>query len=143
MTKKHFPKSPDNRMCDTIGEIDNKRADTLVGTLRGEYGKEFALGYRSDTKLKTVLRKEGVETLDQLLKNSKTTIAYGLSKFQRCCRPQHTKGMRLLRLWVPDTHRPEFAKEAARQSALLRNDPQEKEVLQFIEDVADFSGWQP
>ncbi|MBF0566755.1 MAG: antitoxin MazE family protein [Nitrospirae bacterium] len=51
--------------------------------------------------------------------------------------------MKLLRIRVPDIHSPEFAKEAERQSALLRNDSQENEVLQFIEKVADFSGWQP
>ncbi len=39
-----------------------------VDTLRKFYGDNFAAGYRSDTKLGTVLRKEGVDTLDQLLK---------------------------------------------------------------------------
>jgi hypothetical protein len=39
-----------------------------VETLRKTYGDNFAAGYRSDTKLGTVLRKERVDTLDQLLK---------------------------------------------------------------------------
>ncbi|QWR77150.1 antitoxin MazE family protein [Candidatus Magnetomonas plexicatena] len=53
------------------------------------------------------------------------------------------RGMKLLQMWVPDTHSRKFVKEAERQLAQLRNDPQEKEVLQFIGEVADFSGWQP
>jgi Protein of unknown function (DUF2442) len=50
------------------GEIRQKRMDTHVQTLRKAYGNKFAAGYRSDAKLSTVLRKEGVDTLDQLLK---------------------------------------------------------------------------
>ena len=41
MTKKHFPKGLDDRMRDKDGEIRRKRSDTLVGTLRGEYGRGF------------------------------------------------------------------------------------------------------
>jgi hypothetical protein len=65
---KHFPKGLDNRMRDQNGTIREKRSDTLVKTLRKEYGEEFAEGYRSDTKLGTVLKKNGLESLDQLLK---------------------------------------------------------------------------
>ncbi len=65
---KQFPKGLDERMRDRDGEIRKKRSDTKVGTLRETYGPEFAAGYRSDAKLGTVLKREGVETLDQLLK---------------------------------------------------------------------------
>jgi len=68
MAKKHFPKGLDNRMRDKDGEIRKKRSDTLVGTLRKEYGENFAEGYRSDAELGTILKKEGLESLDQLLK---------------------------------------------------------------------------
>lgn len=68
MAKKHYPIGLDHRMRDHDGEIHKKRSDTLVGTLRRTYGDEFAQGYRSDTKLGTVLKREGVETLDRLLK---------------------------------------------------------------------------
>jgi len=71
MTKKHFPKGLDNRMRDTNGEIHKKRSDTKVETLRKEYGEGFAAGYRSDAKLGTVLKKEGLESLDKLLKKNK------------------------------------------------------------------------
>lgn len=65
---KHFLKGLDGRMRDSSGEIRKKRSDTLVGTLRREYGESFAEGYRSDAKLGTVLKREGVETLDQFLR---------------------------------------------------------------------------
>ena len=68
---KHYRTGLDGRMRDGDGEIRKKRSDTLVGTLRGEYGDGFAQGYRSDAKLGTVLKKEGVETLDQLLKKTR------------------------------------------------------------------------
>ncbi len=68
---KHYRTGLDGRMRDNDGEIRKKRSDTLVGTLRGEYGENFAQGYRADTKLGTVLKKEGAETLDQLLKRNR------------------------------------------------------------------------
>jgi antidote-toxin recognition MazE-like antitoxin len=57
----------------------------------------------------------------------------GLTKFQRYRRGQRNKGMKLLRVWVPDPKRPEFAKEAERQAKLLRGRVEEKEALAFIE----------
>ncbi len=68
MSNKHYPTGLDERMRDQDGEIRKKRSDTLVGTLRDTYGPDFAKGYRSDAKLGTVLNKEGVATLDELLK---------------------------------------------------------------------------
>jgi hypothetical protein len=58
----------DDRHRDKDGEIHRKRSDTLVGTLRKEYGPEVAKGYRSDAKLGTVLKREGAKSLDDLLK---------------------------------------------------------------------------
>jgi hypothetical protein len=46
--------------CDADGDIRHKRRDTLVGTLRNEYGDHVAPGYRSDAELGTVLDKEGL-----------------------------------------------------------------------------------
>ena len=57
----------------------------------------------------------------------------GLSKFQRYRKTQEGRGMKLLRIWVPDVHSPEFAKEAARQGKLLSGQSEEKEALDFIE----------
>ena len=68
MATKHFPKGLDDRMRDQNGEIRQKRSDTKVETLRRTYGDDFAKGYRSDAQLGTVLKREGLDTLDQLLK---------------------------------------------------------------------------
>jgi len=57
----------------------------------------------------------------------------GLRSFSATGRLNKSKGMKLLRVWVPDPQRPEFAKEAARQAKLLRGRPEEKEALDFIE----------
>jgi len=70
MVTKHFPKGLDNRMRDKDGGIREKRSDTKVETLRKTYGDDFAKGYRSDATLGTVKKREGVETLDQLLKKT-------------------------------------------------------------------------
>ena len=50
----------DKRHRDKDGEITRKKnSNTLVGTLRKEYGEDFAKGYRADAKLGTVLKREG------------------------------------------------------------------------------------
>ncbi len=51
-------------------------------------------------------------------------------------------GLRPIQLWVPDTHRPSFAQECRRQSALLRGDAQESDVLTWIESASDAEGWE-
>jgi hypothetical protein len=68
MSKKDCDTGLDNRCRDNDGEIRHKRSDTLVGTLRGTYGPDFAQGYRSDAKLGTVLKNERADTLSELLK---------------------------------------------------------------------------
>jgi Protein of unknown function (DUF3018) len=66
------------------------------------------------------------------MSKSKKTSELPMSKFQRFRLAKSRKGMKLLRIWVSDTKRPEFAAEAARQGALLRGRPEEKEALDFI-----------
>ena len=61
--------------------------------------------------------------------------ADGLSKFQRFRRSQARKGMKLLRIWVPDPSSPEFAAEAERQAKLLRGRPEEEDAIRFAEAV--------
>ena len=68
MATKHHPKGLDNRERSRSGRIHKKRSDTLVATLRKEYGAKFASKYSPRTKLGTVLKKEGATSLDQLLK---------------------------------------------------------------------------
>ena len=57
----------------------------------------------------------------------------GLDKFKRYRASKQHRGMKLLRVWVPDPRRPEFAMEAARQAALLRGRAEEADALAFIE----------
>jgi len=68
---KHCDTGLDNRCRDNDGEIRRKRSDTLVGTLRKEYGDNFAPGVRSDATLGTVLDRTGADSLSDLLKHKK------------------------------------------------------------------------
>jgi len=61
----------------------------------------------------------------------------GLDKFQRHRATRKARGMKLLRVWVPDPHAPGFHEEALRQARMLRNAPEELEALDFIEKAAD------
>jgi hypothetical protein len=60
-------KGLDGRSRDENGQIREKRGDTRVGTLRQEYGENFAAGYRSDTHLETVRQDTGM-SLTELVK---------------------------------------------------------------------------
>jgi hypothetical protein len=57
----------DGRCRDSDGEIRQKRGDTLVGTLRKTYGPDFAPGVRSDTRLDTVRKRAGGESLTKIV----------------------------------------------------------------------------
>jgi hypothetical protein len=59
----------DDRCRDADGEIRRKRGDTLVGTLRDEYGPNFAPGVRSDMRLDTLLDRTGAASLSDFLKS--------------------------------------------------------------------------
>lgn len=50
-------------------------------------------------------------------------------------------GLRPIQLWVPDTRAPAFARECRRQSALLRDDAQERTVLAWINAASDVESW--
>lgn len=67
--RKTFTRGLDGRGRDQsppkAGQIREKRGDTLVGTLRREYGPDFPPDYRSDAKLRTVREEEGM-SLHQL-----------------------------------------------------------------------------
>jgi len=69
MSKDHCNDGLDDRCRDADGEIRRKRSDTLVGTLRREYGEDFAEGFRSDTHLGTVLRETDSNSLSDYLKH--------------------------------------------------------------------------
>jgi hypothetical protein len=64
------PQQPglDKRHRDVDGEIHKKRSDTLIKSLRNEYGPDFAPGVRGDMKLGNYLQRIGKQTLSQALK---------------------------------------------------------------------------
>jgi hypothetical protein len=68
MATKHQPKGLDNRGRDKDGEIRHKRRDTLVETLRKEYGEGFAKGFGDRKTLGDVLKKTGAQSLHEVLK---------------------------------------------------------------------------
>lgn len=59
----------DARHRDTTGQIQHKMGNTRIGKLRETYGKDFASGWRSDTKLETLLRETGAKSLTDFRKN--------------------------------------------------------------------------
>lgn len=59
----------DGRCRDEDGTIRRKRGDTLVGTLREEYGPGFAPDVRSDMRLDTLLERTGASSLSDYLRN--------------------------------------------------------------------------
>ncbi len=63
----------------------------------------------------------------------------GLTKFQRYRQQQSHRGMKQLRIWVPDPNRPEFAAEAQRQGLLLRGRAEEAEALDFIAAATEWA----
>jgi hypothetical protein len=61
----------DNRCRDDDGEIRHKNGSTRVGTLRDTYGERFAVGFRGDMKLDTLLRRTGAESLSDYRKRTR------------------------------------------------------------------------
>ena len=56
----------------------------------------------------------------------------GLTKFQSYRQTSLHRGMKELRIWMPDPKRPQFAAEAQRQGKLLRGRPEEAAAMEFI-----------
>ena len=51
-------------------------------------------------------------------------------------------GLRPIQIWVPDIRTPEFQEECHRQSRMLREDPQEQEILDWLKEAGDRTGWE-
>jgi len=68
MSKRSCESGLDDRCRDRDGTIRRKRGDTLVGTLRDEYGPGFAPDVRADTRLDTLLDRTGADSLNELLR---------------------------------------------------------------------------
>jgi len=58
-----------NERCrEEDGSIPRKRGDTLVGTLRQEYGEDFGPGARSDMRLDTLLDRADSHSLSEYIR---------------------------------------------------------------------------
>jgi hypothetical protein len=67
------------------------------------------------------------------------SIALRVEKHRNALR---ASGLRPIQIWVPDTRRKGFSEECHRQSKLLLNDSQEKQILEWIDNISDHEGWQ-
>jgi len=61
------------------------------------------------------------------------------TRFQRFRARRKAQGMKELRLWVPDTKRPGFARMMKKQLALVEGGAEDRDTLAFIEHAADWS----
>lgn len=68
----------------------------------------------------------------------RTSIADRVRKHREALR---AAGLRPVQIWVPDTRRRGFAAECRRQSLSLRDDTAEREVLDWLDKIADRDGW--
>lgn len=70
MVKFRIVKEPglDKRHRDVDGEIERKKGNTRVDTLRKTYGDDFLSDFRGDARLETVLKETGAQSLTELIK---------------------------------------------------------------------------
>ena len=52
-----------------------------------------------------------------------------------------TQGLRPIQMWVLDTRNPAVVAEIKRQCLVVRDAPQEKQILDDIEALTDFDSW--
>lgn len=57
----------------------------------------------------------------------------GQNKFARYRARKRAKGLREVRMWVPDVNAPGFWERSVLAAAILRNAPEEEETMCFIE----------
>lgn len=63
------------------------------------------------------------------------------SRVQKHRAAMRAAGLRLVQIWVPDTRGEGFAEECRRQSLVVKGDHHEREVLDWLERVADIDSW--
>ena len=80
-----------------------------------------------------------VRNLEPAMVNPANPSTDQADKFKRYRAAQRRKGMRLLRVWLPDPRLESFAVEARRQAALLRDRAEESEATKFIEASFDWT----
>ena len=68
-----------------------------------------------------------------------TRSAQSPEKFRRYRSRLKARGLRQIQLWVPDTTRPEFPALIERQLRCVKAGEEDREALDFIDAVADWS----
>lgn len=76
-----------------------------------------------------------------MTKSTKAAKANTANRVQRHRDKLRAAGLKPVQMWVYNTSRPGFAEECRRQSLLVANDPHEQEIVEWIEKVADTTGW--
>lgn len=69
------------------------------------------------------------------MERSRPAAATGADKFRRYREAKRRRGLREVRIWLPDVGAPGFAEEAARQAALLGDTAGEREAVELIDDL--------
>jgi hypothetical protein len=82
-----------------------------------------------DTKLRRFTRRRS---------GSKPSVTERVDKYREKLR---AAGLRPVQLWLPDTRKRGFTAVCRRQSLMLHDDPQEAEVLAWLEAAGDDDGW--
>ncbi len=62
----------------------------------------------------------------------------GRNRFKRYRDNKRRRGMRLLRMWVPDLHASDFAVEAVRQAVIINGAADAVDVMDFVAHAADW-----
>ena len=68
----------------------------------------------------------------------RTPIAERVEQHRQALR---AAGLRPVQIWVPDTRRVGFAAECRRQSLIIADSTEEKELQEWLMQVADTDGW--
>jgi hypothetical protein len=84
------------------------------------------------------MKTEQIETVTTSEADKKVSATERVRKHREALR---AKGLRPIQIWVPDTRKPGFAEEARRQCLALRDDPQEKKIMDWLDQVRDTTGW--
>jgi len=74
-------------------------------------------------------------------KARKPAQSQGAKRVQRHRDKLRAMGLKPVQMWVYDTSRPGFAEEMRRQSLAVSKHPQEQEIIEWLDDVRDTTGW--
>jgi antidote-toxin recognition MazE-like antitoxin len=81
------------------------------------------------------------ETRKRAKPRPKSKPLSGAERAKRYREKMRASGLKPVQMWVWDTSRPGFAEECRRQSRLVKEHPQEKEIVQWLDAVRDVKGW--